>query len=270
MSLQERYRIWRQGGRRVYRGWSTYDDITPRLVEHGVEVLPYRIDVDAFWRYVEESGYRQMPYWNGGKARAGTEKWLEHFVSVDLMRPQPSEVFIDIASCNSPFPDVLRERWACRTYRQDWSYPPGEDGDRIGGDAAALPLRAESADGLTLHCSFEHFEGDRDARFLREADRVLRPGGRLCILPLYTNWSYCIQTDLRAWHLRRPEFERDAVVCVAPDWGEVHGRFYDPAHFVDRILGNLGRLQLRLYQVENYREVAADCYLQFAALFTRT
>ena len=57
---------------------------------------------------------------------------------------------------------------------------------------------------------------------------------------------------------------------MAEKWGEVHGRFYDPAHFVERILGSLGRLRLQLYRVENYQEVAADCYLKFAAVFTRT
>ncbi|HXO18336.1 MAG TPA: methyltransferase domain-containing protein [Thermoanaerobaculia bacterium] len=268
LALRARYDIWRQGGRRVYPGWATYDDVTPQLAEHGVEILPYRIDVPAFWRYVEESGYRQMAYWEGGKARAGTEKWLEHFVSIDLLRPRPSEVFVDIASCSSPFPDILRERWGCRTYRQDWSYPPGSNGDRIGGDAAALPLPAEFADGLTLHCSFDHFEGDRDQRFLREAERILRPGGRLCILPLYTNLEYCLQTDLAAWQLRRPGFERDALICVADNWGEVHCRFYDPAHFIARILGSLSRLRLCLYRVENYLEVAADCYLKLAAVFS--
>jgi SAM-dependent methyltransferase len=270
LGWRARYDLWKRGGRRIYSGWTSYDDITSQLADHGVEVVPYSIDVDAFWRYVETMGYRRMEYWNGGRDRAGTEKWLEHFVSIDLMQPREGEVFIDIASCSSPFPDILRERWGCRTYRQDWAYPTGHHGDRIGGDAAALPLPPEFADGLTLHCSFEHFEGDRDARFLREADRVLRPGGRLCILPLYTNWSYSIQTDLAVWsRFHPPELERDAVVCLAGGWGEVHGRFYDPAHFADRILAKLGRLRLRLYRIENYHQVAADCYLRFAAVFTR-
>lgn len=262
--------IWRQGGRRVHTGWTTYDDITPRLTAQGVEVVPYHIDVPAFWRYVDDCGYRQMSYWEGGKARAGTEKWLEHFVSIELMRPQAGEVHIDIASCYSPFPDILRQRWGCRPYRQDWLYAPGIDGDRIGGDAAVLPVPDEFADGMTLHCSFEHFEGDRDFRFLREADRVLRPGGGLCILPIYTNRTYCIQTDLAAWpRIKVPDFERDALICAAEGWGEVHGRFYDAPHFERRILANLGRLELTIYKIENYLEVASDCYLKFAAVFRR-
>lgn len=262
-------RLWRQGGRRVRERWASYDDITPELRETGVEVVPYRIDVEAFWRYVEGCGYRRMDYWQGGAMRAATEKWLEHFVSIDLLQPRPDEVLIDVASCTSPFPDILRQRWGCRTYRQDWAYPTGISGDRIGGDAAAMPVPAAFADHLVLHCSFEHFELERDQRFLREAGRILKPGGRLCILPLYTNRAYCIQTDLAAWHLRRPELERDAVICVADSWGEVHGRFYDPRRFRQRVLANLGDLRLRLYQVENCTEVAEDCYLRLAAVFTR-
>ncbi len=68
LGWRERHRVWRQGGRRVHRGWTSYDDVTPR--------------------------------------------------------------------------------WGCTTYRQDWIYPAGIEGDRIGSDAADLPLPPESVDGL--------------------------------------------------------------------------------------------------------------------------
>lgn len=261
--------LWGQGARLVKEGWVSYDDITAELSSHGVEIVPYRIDVEAFWRYVEDCGYREMEYWQGGKRRVAAEKWLEHFVSIDLLSLQASDVVIDVASCTSPFPDIVRQLHGCCTYRQDWLFPAGVEGDRIGGDAAAMPVPAEFADKLALHCSFEHFEGDRDAGFLRETERILRPGGRLCILPFYTNHVYCIQTDLEAWRYRRPEFENDALICVAKDWGEVHGRFYDPRHFFDRVVDSLGSLRLQIIRIENYSEVAEDCYLRFAALITK-
>jgi SAM-dependent methyltransferase len=261
--------LWRQGGRRVSSGWCTYDDITAELSALGIEVVSHTIDVAGFWRYVDQVGYRSSSYWDGGRALAGTEKWLEHYVSIELTKPARGEVFVDIASCDSPFPDILRERWGCRTYRQDLLYPRGIEGDRIGGNASSLPVADGFADGLTLHCSFEHFEGDHDFLFLREAGRVLRRGGRLCILPIYTNRRYCIQTDPAAWQTRLPTLERDATICIAEGWGEVHGRFYDPGHFVSRVLGNAKGMTLRIHRIENYLEVAPDCYLRFAAMFTK-
>jgi SAM-dependent methyltransferase len=265
----DRLRLWRQGARRVRLGWIGYDDITPLLQDQGVEVVPYRIDVAAFWRFVDECGYRQMDYWHGGKMRAAVEKWLEHFVSIELLQPAPGQVVVDVASCTSPFPDLVRRRLGCVAYRQDWSYAVGIDGDRIGGDAVRMPVPDGFADHLVLHCSFEHFEGERDSLFLREAERVLRPGGKLCILPVYTSARYGIQTDLAAWNRRRPELARRALTCIAEGWGEVHGRFYDLASFRERILRHLGGLRLQVWRVENCREVAPDCYLQMAAVFTR-
>ena len=51
------------------------------------------------------------------------------------------------------------------------------------------------ADKLFLHNSFEHFEGDADTGFVREAWRVLKPGGRVCIVPLYLSTRHQILTD---------------------------------------------------------------------------
>ncbi len=267
---RDRYRIWRRGGRRVRLGWADSEDLTEQLTRCGLEVVPYRIDVAAFWSYVDQVGYRSLAYWQGGQARAATEKWLEHFVSIELLGPRVGELLIDVASCHSPFPDIVRDGFGVTAYRQDLLYPLGVEGDRIGGDAVSMPLPASSVDLMTLHCSFEHFEQDRDGAFLREADRVLRPGGRLCILPLYTNRRYCIQTNLDRWRASCPPwFERDALVCQADGWEEVHGRFYDPEHLVERVLGNLGSLEARIVRVENAKEVAEDCYLVYAAVLTR-
>ena len=261
--------VRRRGGRRFELCWAPYEDITETLAASGIEIRPHRIDVDDFWRYVEASNYRRNDYYHGGEMRAAQEKWLEHFVSIELMKPQPGEVLIDVASRASPFPDILRAQYETRSYRQDLIYPPGVDGDRIGGNAAELPVEDAFADLLTLHCSFEHFEGDSDSRFIREAARVLKPGGRLCILPLYTSSEYGIYSDPETWAERRVRFEPDATIYLARGWGELHGRFYDGAHFLDRVVANLDGMDLTIYAIENYTEVDPTCYLRFAALLTK-
>lgn len=258
-----------RGGRRFQRRWFSDDDITDDLAASGVRIEPYRIDVDAFWRYVEASGYPDLSYFGGGGPLA-TEKWLEHFISIDLGRLRPGEVVIDVASRHSPFPDVVRRCYGARCLRQDLIFPPGlQDDDTIGGDAAALPLEDGFADLLTLHCSFEHFEGDTDSRFLREAGRLLKPGGRLCVLPLYTSDTYSIQTDPATWASCDVRFESDALICLMRGRGECHGRAYDAEHFLSRLVAHQGDLQPTIYRVENRHEVRPEIYLRFVALWEK-
>lgn len=65
----------------------------------------------------------------------------------------------------------------------------------IGGDAGSMPVEDSFATKMALHFSLEHFEQDPDIRFIKEAIRVLRKGGKWCILPLYLFNRYAIKTD---------------------------------------------------------------------------
>ena len=259
----------RRGARRVRVGWPPHGDLRAELAAAGAEIVPFRVDPDAFRRYVRESGYPTMDYWYGGSLRAATEKYLEHFISFDLLDLRADDVVLDVASCTSPWTAIVHRRYGCRTYRQDLSYPPGVHGDEIGGDAVEMPLADESVDKIALHCSFEHFEGDRDSRFLHEAERVLRPGGKLCILPLYMSAEYSIQTDLEAWGAHEPEFDPEAQVWIVDGWGETHGRLYDAQRFAERVLAHLGGLRLRLHWVENATDLDPASPLRLAAVFTK-
>src|SRR5262249_19042301 len=123
------------------------------------------------------------------------EKSLEHYIATQLLQLNAQDVYIDIASEHSPVPDIYRRLFAATAYRQDLAYPPGLHADKIGGDAAHMPLPEAFATKMALHCSFEHFEGDSDIGFIRETARVLRPGGAACIVPLYLFEEYAIQID---------------------------------------------------------------------------
>ena len=198
------------------------------------------------------------------------EKLLEHYLSFELLQLSKTDTYLDIASANSVTPDIARRLYRCEVFRQDLRFPPGIHGDSIGGDGANLDVPEGFASAATLHCSFEHFEGDADERLIRNPSRWLRSGGRLCILPLYLNRRYGIATDLAWWPVHgRPTFEAGARVYYLKDYMSVHGRNYDVAHLHQRIRQNLGDLNLTIYYVRNQQVVDPSCYVKFVALISK-
>jgi SAM-dependent methyltransferase len=221
----------------AYQGYPPSDPEVVRQDLHGVvAVAPYRIDITAFLRYLEEAPYPDSYRRDFGELFI--EKALEHWVSLHLIAPITNDgILIDVASCSSPFPDIVEARHNISAYRQDLSYPDGVNGKTVGGSAERLPFAEASISAMTLHCSLEHFERDADINFIREAERVLRPGGMLCILPLYLAEVFHNLTD--------PDVERtglvfdaEAAIAEVPGWRNRFGRFYDIPRFSERVLAN--------------------------------
>jgi hypothetical protein len=99
--------------------------------------------------------------------------------------------------------------------------------------------------------------------------RVLKPGGSLCSVPLYLHEEYAIQTDPLISALADVAFEPDAVLYCAEGWNNRHGRFYDPEHFVNRVIANLDGLRLTVYRFVNPQQVHASVYVRFAMVITK-
>lgn len=238
--------------------------IAGALSGNGFNVVPYRVDVDDYRKYLKDAAYRNDYY-----KENFPEKSLEHYVAAKLLELRDDDVYIDVANENSPTPDIYRKLYGCTVYRQDLAFPEGIRGNTIGGDAANMPLENEFASKLALHCSFEHFENDSDIRFVREAGRVLKRGGRLCIVPFYLADRYAIQTDPTVLPGNGLRFEDDATLYCAKGWRNRHGRFYDVPHLISRIRNNLGELNLTIYVLQNEKEVDPTCHLKFVGLFEK-
>lgn len=232
-----------------------------------VYIQRYRIDVDSFHRYLAVVPYPDS--YREGFGALFVEKALEHWVSLDLLGgPIGHDVAVDVAANSSPFREIHWALTGIPTYRQDLSFPEGLSGVMIGGSAEHLPFWDGAVARMTLHCSFEHFEANADSAFIREAGRVLRPGGRLCILPLYVADVYHNITD--------PELDRDgllfddgAAIAEVRGWHNRFGRFYDVEQFQRRILAQAGDFIVTLFYVENAQDVDPACYLRFALLLTK-
>jgi SAM-dependent methyltransferase len=189
-------------------------------------------------------------------------KLLEYYISYTWLGLGPSDVFMDVASQDCPFAFFVQQTIGCRVYRQDLYYlPPGVHEADIGGDATALPFPDGALSKLALHNSFEHFEGDADVRFIAEAARVLRPGGKMCIVPLFVGPAYRINTE-GGWIDEHGQKHLWGV-------GARFSRLYDPPMLETRVLQHCRDFDVRMYLVENAPELDPACSVRYFLLLDR-
>lgn len=245
-----------------------------RLLEQGISVNFIDLDIQDCWQF-----------WDGLKAQSPKLKTLvessifwqkipQYYFSwrlIESLMAQPETVYIDIASTGkSPYWDIINLlAQTPHLYRQDLVFPPGIHDNQIGGSAADLPLEDSSVDAMTLHCSFEHFEGDADTGFVKEAGRVLKPGGKVSILPLYMGDYPFILND-PAWAINLPA-DPGIVKHFFPRWGERHGRFYSPETLFSRIVepAKAAGLKPQVIYFQNITDLNPDCYMHFGLVLEK-
>lgn len=138
----------------------------------------------------------------------------------------------------------------------------------IGADATNMPLPDGFATKMALHCAYEMFEGDADIRLLPETQRVLASDGRMVILPLYMHNFYFASSSPFA-DRRRLDYQ-GAERVWRDDGNKIRlSRKYSVKAFIDRVISNLHGLKLKVFYIENEKEVDDRCYIKFAAVFEK-
>ncbi|MEO1437353.1 MAG: methyltransferase domain-containing protein [Bacteroidota bacterium] len=225
-------------------------ELSNRLEAVGATVKPYHIDVAGYRQYIQETNYPASYYGGGQDPKQNfTEKTLEHYVSLDFMNLGPNSRFVDIAACTSPFFQIVQDRFGVReAYQQDLVYPKGLNDGKIGGYAHELPFEPNSVDAVTLHCSLEHFEGVSDTEFFRTMNRILKPGGRIIVLPFYLAARYVIHVDpvFNALRRHRPQLDEKAELRYC-NWYQFFSRHYDPKALQARVLTAMPDVDLTIY-----------------------
>lgn len=252
-----------------------HKEVLKELEKNKFEVIDFKIDIADYKAYMKKAKYNIYPkYIRGFRMKNPIniliEKSLEHYLATKFLNLSNDDIYIDIANNNSPVPEIYQKLFGCNVYRQDLIFRKGIHHENIiGGDASKMPVKNGFATKMALHCSFEHFERDSDIRFIKEVSRVLRKGGRLCVLPLYLSNKYTIQTDPAFLNKKDIFFEEDAIIYCVKGSRIRHSRFYDVPHLITRIRNNMNDLKLTIYIVQNEKEVHSSCYIKFIALFEK-
>ena len=221
----------------------------------GVPFSRMPIDRGDFERFSESF---EPPLLSIYALRCREKKLMEHFVAYTLLSFEPTDRYVDIASENSPFPDLFSRRLGVESYSQDLTYRPGVHGREIGSSADQLPVPDNWIDKASSQCAFEHFHGSADVGFIRELARVLKPGGRCVIVPLYVEAEALNVFDpvlVNDWE----DSSTDAGArCVAElGLGAPFKRIYSPAT-LDRVLIPEIGLRYQIFHLAGHIDAIGD------------
>ena len=183
------------------------------MEDSGLQVSPYRINVADFRGWLDRATFPKE--YADSYGSLFVEKALEHYIGAQLLDLQAGDTFIDVAAAHSPWFEIAERLYGITTYALDLSFSPGIQLKKIGADATATPLPDAFASKMALHCAYEMFEGDADIRLIPEAERVLAPGGRMVILPLYMHNFYFADSSPLA-NRRRLDYQGAVRVWPSP------------------------------------------------------
>lgn len=172
------------------------------------------------------------------------KKALEFFFSSYILEFNENDVILDAAGGKSGYLDAIKKIHGCNNlYLHDQIFPESFDHSShvriVGGDICSIDIPGSTITKISCHHSFEHFKGDKDTGFIGEVGRLLKPGGRACIIPLFlmNYYAECWNIDQAQRFDNRAELIIDKTATIPGDDTDGHfARFYDTDALTSRVL----------------------------------
>jgi SAM-dependent methyltransferase len=267
--------LFRVHGQREYRSPTAVqlEQIEAALGGFGLRCVDYRVDPADLAAFAARFAF-PTDYHGGRDGGVYDEKLLEHFVAWDLLglaSAAPRWPYVDIAGASSPWAKMLRAQ-GLEAFSLDLNpHPSLSDLEfTIRADATASPFAPASIGSASLQCAYEMFAGDADTRLLGELARILRPGGRAVISPLYMHVEPC--------HYQSPEYfgrpfgDPGAIGYVRRDaWRVPTSRKYSAQTLHERVCEPARRAGLapRLLVLRNKGQIGSGIYMHFILLLDK-
>jgi hypothetical protein len=273
---RDRYLLWnvRNAPRYADPSSSELQEIERDLRALGVQIEDFAPPAAEFAAFRDA---RLFPpdYHGGVEGGVWDEKLLEHWISSELLGLRSyaaGDIYVDVAANTSPWAMIVRERFGVEAYAIDLA--PGAEFRSLPYYRVENATKTSFADGsvrgASLHCAYEMFLGNDDVNLLSEMARILRPGGKLVITPLYMHTHYCAYST--AEYYGKGYSDPAAKEYVRLDCSGVpSSRKYDAHRLLERVLLPIERLGMRyrLLALRNKSALGQGVYCHFTLEVTR-
>ena len=242
--------------------------IEQNLKAAGILVEDYIVKVSAFEGFVQEYKFPK-DYHGGSDSCVYYEKLLEHYVAFDLLELEKNSgtdrLYIDVAADNSPWTKILRHH-GIAAYATDIKRPRqyGKHKFFLVQNATRTTFRDNSISSMSLQCAYEMFVGVDDRDFIREAARILQPGGRIVISLLYMHTHPCCYSSPE--HYGRGHADPGAREYIRKDaWQILSSRKYDVETLKKRVLALIDShgMRYKMRILRNKKQIHPEIYLHF-------
>lgn len=254
------------------------DNIYNELVDMQ-KLLPGKLIIEDF--IIEEKemirfldNYSIEYFYNNSGIRK-RRKLNEYFITFKILELDgycnKEKKYLDVGSCTSPWVKELRSKHNIKGYALDYQIKPFEEVYYLIEDATCTHFKNDSIDGISMHSAFETFIGDADIRFVIEAARILKSGGKVVISPLYMNTFF--MSGVSPKYYGKGFSDSGAIECVREDCTDLQmSRFYDVKNLKIRVLDIAIKLGFRCkIYVLNSKQVEKDgfVYLKFVLVLEK-
>ena len=250
------------------------EDIEKQLRNCSIQLFDLYIDVKKFKDFCR---HFQFPddYHGGLKDPVRNEKLLEHYLAYEFIgieKLDKQSKYIDVAACSSPWVKMLREKKLCESIAIDLEILPRYLGldYYIKMDATSTEFENASVSGASLQCAYEMFRGEDDIKLIEELARVLKPGGRAVISPLYMHTHYCNYSSIG--YFGKGYGDSSAREYLQPQAQNIpSSRKYSAKVLKSRILDKVQSLGMtsKLYAIRNKEEIGDHIYCHFILVIER-
>lgn len=191
------------------------------LIDTKVHILSADELKDDF--VIKQVNYSEEEYWKwvkSGNLEFAEEsfihkKGLEFFFSYKILQIQSNDVVMDAAGGKSNYIEAVKlTAGPKKLYLTDHVYKGVTKSEKgvyiVGGDISSIHLDSESITKISCHHAFEHFQEDKDVKFIIEIKRLLKQDGIACIIPLFVAHKY-----LECWNiLPKAKFDNNAELLI--------------------------------------------------------